>query len=260
MNILAVVSAKGGVGKTTLAANISAALQRERRVLCVDLDPQNALRLHLGVAMDEYDGLSRCTLEKRQWDTAIFQSPGSPEVLPYGSIDEGDRLVFEQHLFANPDWLASQLRELNIGENDCVVIDTPPGPSLYLQQALRVAKYVAVVVHPDASSYATLPSMERQLDKYARGRADFFGSAYILNNVSAHQALTRDILDIMSTGLGERLCPYHVHQDESVREALASDSLIATYDPHCVATHDIERCSEWLAERLFAKAPPDNRT
>ena len=47
MKVITVVSAKGGVGKTTLAANLASVIAaRGRRVLALDLDPQNALRLH----------------------------------------------------------------------------------------------------------------------------------------------------------------------------------------------------------------------
>ena len=46
MKVITVVSAKGGVGKTTLAANLASVLAaRGRRVIALDLDPQNALRL-----------------------------------------------------------------------------------------------------------------------------------------------------------------------------------------------------------------------
>jgi ATPases involved in chromosome partitioning len=42
MKVIAVVSAKGGVGKTTLAANLASVLATSgRRVIALDLDPQN---------------------------------------------------------------------------------------------------------------------------------------------------------------------------------------------------------------------------
>ena len=48
MQVIAFISGKGGVGKTTLAVNVAVALaQRKKRVLLIDLDPQNAQRLHL---------------------------------------------------------------------------------------------------------------------------------------------------------------------------------------------------------------------
>ena len=46
---LAVCSSKGGVGKTTTAANVAAALTRHGRVLAVDVDPQDSLGRAFGV-------------------------------------------------------------------------------------------------------------------------------------------------------------------------------------------------------------------
>lgn len=250
MNVLAIVSAKGGVGKTTLAANLGAALASGRRVVCMDLDPQNALRLHLGVAMDELDGVSRCTLENRRWTSAIFQMPGSPEILPYGTVNEGDRDAFEVFLAEHPDWLQRGLDSLQLQQKDFVVIDTPPGPSLYLQQALRVANYALVVVHADAASYATVPAMEGLIQRYCVERPEFRGSAYVLNNVNTDKPLSRDIVEIMRSLLGERLVPMVIHQDEAVRESLASDQLLADYDPHCEATYDIASCANWISDKM----------
>lgn len=251
MNVLAIVSAKGGVGKTTIAANLGAALAANRRVVCMDLDPQNALRLHLGVAMDEFDGVARCTLENRHWNTAVFQSPGSPEVLPFGSVNEADRDAFEVFLAEHPDWLARGLKSLQVKDNDFIVLDTPPGPSLYLQQALRAANFVLVVLHADAASYATVPAIEGLIQRYCHDRSGFYGSSYVLNNVNTEKALSRDIIEVLRKNLGERLAPMVIHQDEAVRESLASDQLLADYDHHCEATFDMAACAQWVADQML---------
>ncbi len=50
MRRIAVINQKGGVGKTTTAVNMGAALAaRGHRVLFIDLDPQSHLSLHVGL-------------------------------------------------------------------------------------------------------------------------------------------------------------------------------------------------------------------
>lgn len=253
MVILSIVSAKGGVGKTTLAANLALALSSGRAgsVVALDLDPQNALRHHLGVAAHDVEGVGRATLEGRPWLSTLFQS-ATPELfaLPYGELNESDRDAFEIHLSSHPDWLLTGLRGMGLGETDVVVIDTPPGPSLYLQQVLRVAHFVLVVVHADAASYATMSAMEGLIERYCTGRETFLGSAYLLNNVNVGSALSRDVIRVVRAGLGDRVLPTVVHQDESVREALAFDQMVLQHSPHSEASNDIVQAARWLKERL----------
>ncbi|MBT9513471.1 MAG: cellulose synthase operon protein YhjQ [Acidovorax sp.] len=251
MKVIAIVSAKGGVGKTTLTANLATALERQgvATVLVADLDPQNALGLHFGADPASLAGISRASLAGEDWGAVCVQSPLGVHVLPYGVVNEADRMAFERHLDAHPNWLVQQLQSLDLPQDAVVFIDTPPGPSVYMQQALTAAQVVVVVSLPDAASYAALALMQRLVHAYCTPRPDFSETLYVLNQADAARQLSKDITRVMQDSLGERLIGV-IHEDQAVREALAYDQSLLEYDTHGQAADDLRKCARVLAQRL----------
>lgn len=256
MKIVAVVSAKGGVGKTTVTANLSTALKYGgHRVLTVDLDPQNALRFHLGLDPNAIAGTSRATLAGQPWSDIVTATASGVFTLPYGMVNEADRQSFEQYLEAHPDWLVHNLSSLGLAENDLVVLDTPPGPSIYMRQALSSAHLVIIVTLPDAASYATMPMMENLVQTYCVGRPGFIDYTYVINQLDSAKQLAKDVTQVMRVNFKERIVGL-VHQDESVSEALAYDKSVLDYDSQCQATQDFVACAHVISERLQAGSTP----
>jgi chromosome partitioning protein len=68
---LAVCSSKGGVGKSTAAANLAAALAVRGRVLAIDTDPQDSLGRAFGVVAKGYDTASPAAWRTRPYRRAM---------------------------------------------------------------------------------------------------------------------------------------------------------------------------------------------
>ncbi|MDE1181074.1 cellulose biosynthesis protein BcsQ [Paraburkholderia sp.] len=253
MKVITVVSAKGGVGKTTLAANLASVLAASgRRIIALDLDPQNALRLHFGVPLDSIDGLSRATLAGDAWQSVMFDGVDGVTVLPYGAVLEDDRRRFEAYIDHEPLWLAQSLATLQLEESDIVIVDTPPGSSAYTRTALCAANFALNVVLADAASYAAIPQMERLIETYAAPRADFGGAGYVVNQVDLSRQLAKDVLKVLRHMLGGKVFPGVIHQDEGVSESLACDTTLIHYDPLSQAAADFRTCGDWLLAAIDA--------
>ncbi|AJY08604.1 cellulose biosynthesis protein BcsQ [Burkholderia sp. SIMBA_043] len=253
MKIVVIASAKGGVGKTTLAANLAAVLaaSRRHRVCVVDLDPQNALKLHFGVPIEMSDGLAGAALSERQWPLAVVDGIA---VMPFGVVGETDQRRFERMLDRDPAWLARGLAALALGDDDIVIVDTPPGSSVYMRAALTAAHFVLTVLLADAASYASIPQMRRMLDAYAATRTDFIGDGYVVNQVDQSRELGRDVLRALRDSVGAARFAGVIHADQGVAESLACRTTVNRYDPRSQAAADLSACAEWLERALGRRA------
>ncbi len=156
MKAVAVVSQKGGVGKTTLALNTSLALaQRGWRVLVVDADPQGAISLSLKRELKVADGLTEYAEGTKTLHDIVLQSKiRELSFLPVGGI-EGHR---PSSIDIAEPVLANLLTQAS-ADFDIVVVDTASGLQGRTRKVLRTVDYALVPMQAEPLSVRTLQGL-----------------------------------------------------------------------------------------------------
>ncbi len=252
MSVIGVVSMKGGVGKTSVTANLAAALATKLgpdRVAVVDLDPQNALHWHFGIEDTQTAGVCMQSLDGSDWNGVAVSTDFDVVCLPYGMASEPDRESFESLLSTNPHWVREHIKNTGLDDDGVVLIDTPPGATVYLKQVFACADLILIVLLADAGSYATIPAMETTLADMSALHPQL-PSVYVLNQIDRSESINRDVADLLRQHLGARLVPIGIHCDEAVGEALAFQQPVLAYDPHGQASHDIAQLATWMIAAL----------
>nr|WP_256357456.1 cellulose biosynthesis protein BcsQ [Pseudomonas sp. PDM26] len=254
--VIAIVSANGGVGKSTVAAGLAKTLRRPGgRTIAIDLDPQNALSSHLGVTR-QVPGLIQLKEQGADWSAHRQPGFGDSECLPFGTGEVNDRRLLKQLMLEDSDWLNQHLASMDLSENDTVILDTPSGATVYSQQALDAADLVLVMTVADAASYLALDTMTQWLET-SRRRAQ--RQRYVLNQRDDSRSFCRDMGVLFRRRLGANLIGT-IRLDHQFNESLAYGRDLLQYAPESIGCQDILSLSGAVHALLWADASSQQDT
>jgi chromosome partitioning protein len=166
---IAVVSQKGGVGKTTVSLNLGLALaERDRRTLVVDLDPQGGLGHSLSKDDDSLVGLADLVMGRVTPAEAVLRTRLPNLVfLPRGRLSASDMVEFEDGVGAT-GVLASALSRVEAAV-EVTLIDAPSGLGRLTRAALTAADWVLLPVQAEALALRSI-RQALELVQYVRER------------------------------------------------------------------------------------------
>jgi cellulose synthase operon protein YhjQ len=266
MPLIAFASPKGGVGKTTLAANTAHEFARlGYRVVALDLDAQNALGMHFGA--DPYERAGFITSLKdhadprRAWQAHLQETPSGISLLPHGHATFAQTFAINADLISEPELLLAPLRDILQDPQVVIVADTPPGPGVASSVIAAILDYMVVVLLSDAASIVQLPKID--------GKGMYRGTSgtpfpierigFVVNQIDMRSRLSRAAAEAAERHLGSRLLG-RVYRDEHVPEALARQASVADYAPASKAAQDMTSIAvkivEAVAPRHDAAADP----
>src|ERR1043165_8118022 len=193
--VLAVVSQKGGVGKTTTAVNIAAALgQRGVKTLLVDADPQGSVRYGLGLHAPE----DRVGLSDFLAGTHAMQDVVRPTVLPWlrvvaaGSVSDAGR----HEEYADQLGHSTKLAELLVRAREkgyLVVVDTPPGLGPVVHTVLQKSQSAIIPLQCEPLALQTTSQMLRGLRAAIASNADLELEGILLTMLEEGNAVTQRV-------------------------------------------------------------------
>jgi chromosome partitioning protein len=175
MRTLAVVNQKGGVGKTTVAINLAAALaQLDQRVLLVDLDPQGDATTGFGFEEHyeaEVPSLLAALTGRLPAGTAVADlivGAGPMDLLPSNlDLALAERLLLTEH--GREHLLGRRVLSGLAERYDWCLIDCPPSLGVLTDNAIVAAGEVLVVIKPEGKSLRALGLLLDQIGSLRQG-------------------------------------------------------------------------------------------
>ncbi len=244
-------SPAGGVGRTTLVANVARELSRAgERVIALDLDAQNAMGLHFGLDLRDAFGflatLRYAADPRSAWRAALRSSPSGVSFLPYGQVGLDGAVDVATSLVERPEMLAAAVRDMLSEPDTLVLADLPSGASPALAAVLPCTDLLVVPLRPEPASAAQLPAVKA--GRFSGGLS-VSRIGFVLNRWSASSGLGAQIGETLRQHVGDHLLGT-VRDDDSVAEALAAQRLVGDVTPRPAVAQDLTQLASRVLQRL----------
>ena len=249
--LLAIANQKGGVGKTTTAINLGAAIAaNDVRVLVVDSDPQGNATTGLGVAKDpERPSLYHVLLADVSAQDAIVET----EFLGLHLIPADKNLVGANLELVDQDRREYRLREKLGPLRDLypyILIDCPPALDLLTLNALVAADSVLV---PIQCEFFALEGISELMDTIERIREAFSHplevEGILLTMFDDRTNLTRQVEADLKNFFGKKVFDTVIPRSVRLAEAPSHGKPILTYDVRSRGAESYIRLAKEILER-----------
>jgi len=232
--VIAIANQKGGVGKTTTAINLSAALALEgKRVLLIDLDPQANSSLTF--------------LDQRGIEGTIYELLTEPEV----AYDDVIRPTSVPGLDVLPSRISlAKFESKVIGDFDApfrlkdriegltrlyeyVIIDTPPTLGLITVNALVASNYLIVPIQPSYFALEGTDDLLETVEKVkARPNPNLKVLGVVITLLDKRTTLAKDIHDQIRQVFGDKVFETVISKSVRLEESPAYKESIFTFAPN----------------------------
>jgi chromosome partitioning protein len=255
VNVLAISNQKGGVGKTTTAISLAAALvEKGSRILLIDLDPQGNATSGLGISKDQPHSVYGVLVRDEPVRRAIVPTsvagldllPSSPEMA--GAEVELVPLMAREF----------RLREALRSEKgyDTIIIDCPPSLGLLTVNALATADAVLVPVQCEYYALEGLAQLLSTIDAVrVRLNAKLEVLAIVLTMEDRRNRLSMQVTEEVIRHFPQLVARVRIPRAVRLAEAPSHGLPINVYDPGSRAARAYGDLAQEISMRLAARVP-----
>lgn len=232
--IIAIINQKGGVGKTTTAINLSAALgELGKKVLLIDLDPQGNTSSGLGIEKEQVEDCIYDVLlnEVPLQEAIISEVTMGLDVVP-ATINLAGAEVELVSEMARENRLKEAVNTMR-GTYDYIFIDCPPSLGLLTVNALVAADKLLI---PIQCEYYALEGVTKLLESMKRVKSllnpsiDIFG--VLMTMYDGHTNLSKQVVEEVRSYFGDKVFDMVIPRTVKLSEAPSYQQPITQYEPN----------------------------
>src|SRR5258706_8019311 len=253
MRVLVVSNQKGGVGKTTTAISLGAALvERGQRVVIIDLDPQANATSGLGVG--KTSAIHGVLLKEQPISESVVHTElEGLDLLPSGPEMAGAEVELVP-VMAREYRLRKALHGAT--KYDTVIVDCPPSLGLLTVNALAAGDGVVVPVQCEYYALEGLAQLLNTIDAVReRLNEKLEVLAIVLTMEDRRNRLSMQVIDEVRRHFPKLVARARIPRTVRLAEAPSHGKPISVYDPHSRAAKAYAELARELALRLKAREP-----
>ncbi len=251
MRTVAVINQKGGVGKTTTAANISFALAASgRRVTVLDLDPQGHLSAHLGHDPDAGPGLDQVLLHGAAPLPLTLDARPNLRLLP-----SGPDLHHVELASSSAGGGGNRLRNALRGvyeQEDFVVVDCPPASGVLAINALVAVDEILVPVVSDYLGLRGLASLMGTLKRLEQLAQKTIGRLLVVTRFHKRRRISAEAVAKITTYFPGQVLATPIRETTALAESPGFGQTVFEYSPRSNGAADYrDLANDFLCRRTM---------